>query len=115
MSGARTGQPLVGLTNSAVAVTSAQDDGVVGRTRPRMAPTASWGTTLVSHPAVEPPAAPGIDPAWITPQGALRLRTQLGHGQHIASGVRRPGEAEVMDVDQGGGIVPKRQRPGGCL
>ena len=26
---------------------------------------------------IEPPAAPGIDPAWITPQGALRLRPDL--------------------------------------
>jgi 16S rRNA (cytosine967-C5)-methyltransferase len=34
---------------------------------------------LARHPGltVEPPAAPGIDPAWITPQGALRLRPDL--------------------------------------
>ena len=34
---------------------------------------------LARHPGltVAPPQAPGIDPGWITPQGALRLRPDM--------------------------------------
>lgn len=40
---------------------------------------AQLDAALARHPAlrVEPPQAPGIDPAWITPQGGLRLRPDL--------------------------------------